>query len=251
MHAKRRQDLILKHLKRNDQVLVAELADQFGSSQETIRRDLNVLAERGLVVKFHGGAELPKAIQDEDEFQTRLEEHVEAKRAIADLAASLFHTGDNLFIDTGTTTLFFAKSLSQRSGLTIITNSLMIASAVGNADNRVFVVGGEYYKDAEENLGALALDQISRFHARHAVITIGAISPSGAMDYLVDEAEVARAMVQQSDYLTVIADSSKMNQHALFKVIELDRIDRLVTDTPPSGDLLEALQDANVQILTP
>ena len=170
---------------------------------------------------------------------------------IACQAASLFSPGDSIFIDTGTTTLFFARALSSVPRLTIVTNSLQIARAVGRSGNRVFMIGGEYHPDAEENLGVLALEQVTRFNAEHAVITVGALSTDGAMDFSIEEAEMARAMVKQARYLTVIADSSKLGKRAMFQIFPLSRIDRLVIDRLPTGSLMESLTEAEVDIITP
>lgn len=100
-----------------------------------------------------------------------------------------------------------------------------------------------------ENLGALAVRQVSQFHAIHAVITVGAIEIEGAMDYTLEEAEIARAMIAQARQLTVIADSSKLEKAGLFRVCRLDAIDRLVTDARPKGALSEALATAGVDVV--
>lgn len=239
---------IIERLRTHERASVGELAELFTTSHETIRRDIAVLVRQGLANKYHGGVALPVGNGQENAFQTRMHEHAAEKRAVAQHAAGLFSPGDSLFVDTGTTTLFFAKALASLSQLTIITNSLLIAQALSESDNRVFIIGGEYRAEAEENLGALALEQVLRFNSEHAVITVGALNLGGAMDFLVEEAEMARTMIDQARYLTVIADSSKLGRRALFQVFPLSRIDRLVTDTLPEGELLEALHQAQVEI---
>jgi DeoR family glycerol-3-phosphate regulon repressor len=251
MRANERQQRILEFLRNQERVSVAELAEKYAASQETIRRDLTALADRGLVNKYHGGASLSMVSEDENAFLARMHEHVNEKKMIACQAARLFSPGDSIFIDTGTTTLFFARALSSVSRLTVVTNSLQIARAVGRSGSRVFMIGGEYHPDAEENLGALALEQVSRFNADHAVITVGALSTDGAMDFSIEEAEMARAMVKQARYLTVIADSSKLGKRAMFQIFPLSRIDRLVINRLPTGPLMEALKEAQVEIIAP
>ncbi|GHB21539.1 DeoR/GlpR family DNA-binding transcription regulator [Salinicola rhizosphaerae] len=243
-----RHQRIMDTLRMRERASVSELADIMQASQETIRRDLNALADQGLLEKFHGGASLPPAGDRENAFQTRLHEHASEKQMIARHAASLFRAGDSLFIDTGTTTLMFARALAGKQPMTIITNSLQIAGTLGSTGHRVFTIGGEYHADADENLGTLALDQIRRFNAEHAVITVGALDRDGAMDFSLEEADVARAMVAQASSLTVIADGSKLDRRALFQIFPLARIDRLVVDRAPTPELARALDEAGVEL---
>lgn len=251
MRPNERRQQILELLRQRERVSVDELAQILATSQETIRRDLAELSASGQVTKFHGGAALPPSGEHENAFQTRLNEHAQEKRAIARYAAGLFAPGDSIFIDTGTTTLLFGRELARLNRLTLITNSLLIANEAAASGNRVFMIGGEFRPESQQNTGALALEQISRFNAEHAVITIGALDCDGAMDFSIEEAEVARAMIAQVRNLTVIADSSKMGRRALFKVFPLNRISRLVVDRMPTGALLEALREAGVEIHVP
>lgn len=110
------------------------------------------------------------------------------------------------------------------------------------------MIGGEFRPDSTQNVGTLALEQITRFNAEHAVITIGALNEDGAMDFSIEEAEIARAMVAQARQLTVIADSSKLERRGLFKVFPLERIDRLVIDRQPGPELAAALHKAQVEV---
>lgn len=247
-----RRDRILLILGDGQRHSVEHLAEALGASRETIRRDLTELAAEGLIRKFHGGAAVPEP-RGENRFQARMFERTHEKRAVARRAAELFSPGDTLFIDTGTTTVLFAEELARRNGITVITNSVTIAEIVtrGETDNRVFVIGGEYASEAAETLGSLAVQQVERFQAMHAVITVGAIDELGIMDFSLGEAEVARAMIGQARCITVIADSSKLSRMALFRVCPLEDIDRLVIDRLPSGEIAAALGAAGVEILVP
>lgn len=249
MRPDERRHKILELIRQRERVAVEELSAMFGASYETIRRDLAALSGQGLVNKYHGGASLPPSSLKENAFQTRMHESAAEKRAIANAAAALFSPNDSLFIDTGTTTLFFAQALANIEDLTVITNSSAIATTVGAAGHRTFLIGGEYHADAGENLGPLAIEQVGRFNAEHAVLTIGALDREGAMDFSIEEAEMARAMVARVNCVTVIADSSKLGRRALFHLLPLDRIDRLVVDRPPSTPLHEALIAAGVEVV--
>lgn len=250
MKPKLRQDRIVDILRQQERISVEALADLLSASRETIRRDLNDLADRGEVRKFHGGAMLPEPAVEGD-FSSRLSEAPAEKRAIARAAAALFGPGESLLVDAGTTTLAFAEELARRSGLTVVTNCLRIAQVVGQGPggNRVFVIGGEYRPDVGETVGALAAAQIAGFNATHAVLTIGGLVAAGAYDFQIEEAGIARAMVAQAQHVTVIADGSKFNRRALFQVCRLEEIDRIVVDRPPDQALADALADAGVEVI--
>jgi DeoR/GlpR family transcriptional regulator of sugar metabolism len=240
-----------------NRVTVDQLANLLQASKETIRRDLTELAERGIIRKVHGGAttlglSLP-ADCSESPFALRLQANLRAKRAIARKAASLFGADDTLFIDAGSTTLYFAEELARRPSLTVITNSIAIVGIIARAGagHRSFLIGGEYREEVGETVGALTVEQIRRFHAAHAVLTVGAIESGGIMDYDLGEAEVARAMVAQARSVTVIADSSKFGRAGLFQVGPLEAIDRLVTERAPERTIGEALLAAGVDIIVP
>ncbi|WP_250514670.1 DeoR/GlpR family DNA-binding transcription regulator [Caballeronia sp. INDeC2] len=245
-----RHTTILELLRQHKKVTVDFLSEHLGTSRETIRRDLTELSLRGQLRKYHGGATLLDR-QTEGAFRSRLLEQDEEKRAVARCAAALFDRDDTLFIDTGTTTLAFAQELAARPAMTVVTNSLAITQTMarGGEAHRVFLIGGEYVDEASENVGQLAVEQISQFHARDAVITVGAIDPSGVMDYELREAEIARAMIAQAKRVTVVADATKLNRTALFQVCTLDRIDRLVVNELPDAALAGALAVAGVEVI--
>jgi DeoR/GlpR family transcriptional regulator of sugar metabolism len=250
MKPKQRQDKIVEVLRDRERITVEALAELFAASRETIRRDLNDLADRGEIRKFHGGALLHEP-GGEGPFATRLTQARPAKRAIGRAAAALFGPGDSLLVDAGTTTLVFAEELARHSGMTVITNGLGVAQAIGQGpgDNRIFVIGGAYREEVGEMVGALAVAQIAAFNATHAVLTVGGLVAAGAYDFQIEEAEIARAMVAQAQHVTIIADGSKLNRTALFQVCGMAEIDRIVVDVAPDQALAAALAAAGVEVV--
>jgi len=251
MKVKERQSKITAIIREKESISVEELAASLNISRETIRRDLTDLANANKIRKVHGGATLPHSF-GESSFQQRMLENAEAKASVAKTAAKLFAQGETLFVDTGSTTLYFAEKLSEVSGLTIVTNSTSIAKTISEhaADHQVFLLGGEYSSDNAQTVGTMVTAQISSFRAHHAVLAIGALDGrSGAMDFNIEEAQIARAMLEQARSVTVLMDSSKFNQLASFEVCPLSRIDRLVCDSQPPAALGEALEKAGVQVI--
>jgi DeoR/GlpR family transcriptional regulator of sugar metabolism len=250
MKIRLRQKKIVEFIRKNGKAAVDELAVRMDISRETIRRDLTALSNAGKIQKIHGGASLPRVF-GEGSFQQRMLDNAEAKARIAETAAKFFSADETVFIDTGSTTLHFAEKLSEASGLNIVTNSTEIANAISaTTGNRIFLLGGEFSPNNRQTVGTMVTTQVRSFRAHHTVLTIGGLDVrTGAMDFNIEEAQVARAMIEQSESLTVLADSSKFNAVASFEVCSLARIDRLVCDAMPPGALGKALISAGVKII--
>jgi DeoR family glycerol-3-phosphate regulon repressor len=251
MRPDERRERIAAVVREASRASVDELASMLDISRETVRRDLALLSEQGVLRKVHGGAvHLQTAREsplDERKAAARLE-----KTAIARAAARLFEPGDSLLIDSGTTTTLFAEALGSVGSFAVITNSIPVAQELWNAPNRsdVYLLGGRYFGDGHEVLGPLAVEQIRALHADHVVLTIGAMDETGkCMDFNADEAFVARAMIASARQVTVLADGSKLGRHALFQVCDAPTIDRLVTDRPPPPPLTDALGAAGVEVI--
>lgn len=244
-----RQSRILAFVERDGEVSVPDLADQFGVSAETIRRDLSHLASTGALQKVHGGARRLR-LHVEGSFKERMSERAAEKAAIGQMLRKLVEPGDTCFIDTGTTTLACARALADVPDLTVITNSLHITRAFGSASNaQVFLLGGLYAVDNAETVGPLAIAQIAQFHADYAIIGAAALDASaGPMDADFDEASIARAMCAHTRQVVVVADSSKLGRRAAHRVCRLDEVDILICDDIPGEAFSAALAAAKVSV---
>lgn len=247
-----RHEDIIALLAASGEMTVEELAERLDVSRETVRRDLARLDAGGRLRRFHGGARAVSGVEFEKEwpFAQRMAQNAAGKKRIAAAARELFQPEDSLFIDTGSTTVAFAEALTAHTALVAITNSPRIAATLaGNHSHKVFLLGGAYGADAGESLGPLALEQIGKFRARHAVLTVGAIDQTCVMDFDLQEAEVAKAMIERADRVTVLADHSKFDRGAVFEVAPLGRIHRVVTDLPPSEAMGRALAAAGIELI--
>ncbi len=245
-----RQTRILDIVAREGAVSVETLAEDFGVSAETIRRDLSDLASTGALHKVRGGARRIR-LSTEGSFEERRFEQAEGKAAIARTLGSVIEPGDTIFIDTGTTTLACADELARHDGLTVITNSAYIAQRLGTrpGQRQVYVVGGTWQPDNAETVGPIAIEQIGRFQADHAVIGVAALdADAGAMDADFDEAQIARAMIDRARHVIVLAHGEKFGRRAAFRICRLDEIDVLVSDRSPDGPLADALAAAAVEV---
>lgn len=246
-----RQNEIVNNIRQQNRVAVDELAQLLNVSRETIRRDLSILAQSGKVQKFHGGACLP-VISGEGPFSDRMCENASAKALIATEAAKLITSGETLLIDTGTTTLYFAEKLAEISRLTIVTNSSEIArvTSLASMQSKSFLLGGEFNPDNRQTVGSIAVSQIRSFRAHHAMLTVGGIDlRTGVMDFCIEEAQIARAMIEQAESVTILVDSSKFDRIASFEVCSLDKLTNVVCDKLPSVKIQAALKKAGVNIM--
>ncbi|QFR34432.1 DeoR/GlpR family DNA-binding transcription regulator [Ancylobacter sp. TS-1] len=252
-----RHEVILALVARSGEASVEVLARELGVSHETVRRDLSRLDTAGRLRRFHGGARaigvpvaVPAAVTEKEwPFAQRMAQNAAGKARIAAAASALFQPDDSLFVDTGSTTVAFAEALAGRPPLVVITNAPRIAATLAGHGHKVFLIGGAYGADAGESLGPLALEQIGKFRARHAVLTVGAIDQTCMMDFDLQEAEVAKAMIERADRVTVLADHSKFDRRAVFEVAPLAAIHTLVTDQPPSEPMGRALTAAGVELV--
>ena len=232
------------------EVSVEEIATLFGASHETIRRDLAALEDAGALLKIHGGAKrIPRLL--EGSFSERMGENRAGKQAIGKKLAAWLAPDQLIFMDTGSTTLIAAEALVQVSGLQLVTNSLKIAHALASrADGpSVFLLGGCLEPDNLETVGPVAVEDAGRYNAHLAVITVGALNADGASDYSFDEAQVARAMISRADRTVILADSSKFDRRAAFRVCSTEEIDIMVSDKAPDAALASALDAAGVLVL--
>ena len=248
MLASKRHGDILKLLEIDGSMAVSDLAERLGVSLETIRRDIKPLAESGAVLRMHGAVALPSAL-GEAPFEKRMREMSAAKKKIAECVARTITDGESLMLDTGTTTSFLARELLGHRRLTVITNSSDIARVLASVNgNRVYMAGGEIRPDSGAVFGMSAIEFIARFSVDHAIISAGAVDPSGILDYALDEAEFARTVLSRGRRKLVVTDSSKFTRAGLIQVCAFGDISELVTDAAPPSEIAEAVRAADARL---
>lgn len=242
MWVEERRHRILGVLRQRGRIEVEALAEELAVSRETVRRDLLRMESEGLVRRIHGGA-VAAAPATEKPFQQRVAAQAEEKRRIAAAAARLIHPGQSCFIDAGTTTAAFALALARVQDVTVITNSLDVATTLRNADATadVLLLGGRPGADVPATYGELTLEQIGRFWTDLAVISpVGVAPAAGASYFHLAEAEVARTMVSRASETIVLADHTKLGVVSRVGVCGCADIGKLVTDDASQEDAFRA-----------
>lgn len=250
MNAHERQRVILQWIADKGAVTVADLCEQFGVSDMTIRRDLTTLEQAGLLRRIHGGAVSARGRSYEPPVLARIQEARPAKQAIGQFAASLVHEGDSLAIDIGTTTLELARHLIHLSDITVLTNSLPIANILTDQpDIRLMVCGGIVRPGEHSLIGPVAEYTFSRFYVDKAFIGIGGVDlEAGLTEYNLEDAEVKRHMIRNSQHCILLTDSRKFGQKTFASVAPLDRIDVIVTDNGLSPEYHDRLTKMGITV---
>lgn len=251
-----RRSLIIQELERNHIVKVAELSDQLGVSQVSIRRDLDHLEARGLLRRVHGGAVSVSSNSLGNNLRTKMQVQGEKKERIGQAAAEMIARGERVILDSGTTPLQVAKNLSRMlddnfGNLTVITNSLPVVHTIGPRSSvHLILLGGIYLPEYQVVVGPQTIDHLKGLHADKMFLgTDGLTFSQGITTANVLEAEVDRAMVRASNEVIVVSDSSKIDVMGLVTIMPLTEIDILITDSDAPPDFVARLRDAGVEVI--
>ena len=223
---------------------IGDLAAELDVSEETIRRDVRPLADAGMLLRVHGRVVSTEQFR-ETPFRSRMREAQAEKQRIAAVAAQIVADGDSLILDSGTTTSYVARALTEHSNLVVVTNSIDIAHTLSTRNgNRVYMAGGRLREDDGASLGASAIEFVAQFAVRYAVLSMKTLSAAhGLMDTYLSEAEFSRAAIGCAEEVVVVADHSKFAMDGFVSVCGFDAIQRLITSAlppPPFDTLLPA-----------
>ncbi|MBD5460554.1 MAG: DeoR/GlpR transcriptional regulator [Lachnospiraceae bacterium] len=238
LFAEERRRSILNLLEKQNKVYVPELCEFFNVSPATIRTDLRVLDNEGVLKRTHGGAvNLSKAAYEPTSDFKLSQKNAEKKR-IAEYAIELIKNGDTITLDTGTTTLELAKLLPSRHDLTVITNDIAIATYLEhNSSANIIILGGTMRRGFNCTAGSMASKMMEQFNVDKAFIASNAFSfETGFSTPSEEQAEIKRAMIRSASTVNVLIDSSKFNSIAFYRFAHLKDIDQLVTDNQLSSE---------------
>lgn len=251
MNSNPRQLQLVEEVRARQSASVEQLADILGVTLQTVRRDIQKLADAGLLVRFHGGVRVPSATVENLAHPQRQVLHAEGKTRIARAVAEAIPNGCSLILNIGTTTEAVSQALLKHRGLRVITNNLNVAAILSsNADCEVIVAGGVVRTRDRGIVGEAAVDFIRQFKVDIALIGISAIEPDGTLrDFDLREVKVAQTIIGQSREVWLAADHSKFRRQAMVELARLNQIDRLFTDAPPPPPFDALLRDAEVQCI--
>ena len=240
------------------QVTVSALAERFGVSIDTVRRDLDQLSADGVLVRTYGGAVSRSTVPRTDRaVDQRMNLQEQEKEKIAALAANLVEDSSTIMINGGTTTLALARNLSRHRDLTVATNNLLVPAALPpSAIRDIYVFGGAVRALTLATIGPVSFRTTGGadlgVSCDLALIGVGAIAAdAGYTTSNLAEAAMMQEMMSRAARVAILADSSKFGRRLLAQVSELGSADYLVTDAMPPPDLREALEVAQVELVMP
>jgi len=251
MNPSPRQLDLIEEVRRLQSVSVEALAERFGVTLQTVRRDVRLLTDAGLLARFHGGVRLPTSTTENIEYRKRQQLNAPAKQAIARTVAQRVPHGSSLLINIGTTTEAIARALLHHKGLRVITNNLNVAAILSdNADCEVIVAGGVLRAMDKGIIGEVTVDFIAQFKVDIGLIGISGIESDGTLrDFDYREVKVARAILEHSREVWVAADHSKFNRPAMVEMARFDQIEMLFTDGLPPDPFPAQLSQAGVTLV--
>lgn len=229
---------ILEIARRDGKVTVDGLADHFGVTVQTIRRDLSDLAEAGKLERVHGGAILPSGVSNIG-YEDRRGLNEAAKAAIALRCAAAIPNDSSVFLNIGTSTEAVARALIHHRNLLVVTNNMNVANIlVDNTECEIIVAGGTLRRSDGGLVGTITMRTIEQFKFDYAVIGCSALDHDGdLLDFDIREVGVSQTIIGQARRTYLVADATKFERSAPVRIASLREIDRFFTDRPLSDGL--------------
>ena len=252
--ADERQAAIANLVEDRGRARVSELADEFGVSSVTIRKDLDVLADRGRVIRTHGGAIAPRAQGRDLAYDVRDRMQQREKAAIGEAAASHVADGESILIDASTTGLYLVRELMRRGlgqSLTIVTNSIRLATETASRpDVVVLLMGGRVRGRSLSLVGQLGDSVLQRVNVHKAFVGAAGFSlEEGLTETTEEEAQIKRVMVAAAREVYALIDNSKWGRVASATFCRTEGLTGVFTDADAPPEMVRALEDKGVEVM--
>jgi len=246
-----RRAAILETLTRHGSVQVAELVERLKVSAVTIRTDLGVLESQGLATRSHGGATLTRTPPTEHTIPQKDALNHEQKARIGAYAARMVEAGDNIIIDSGTTTISLARHLRDAQNVTVMTNGLNIAWELADAPGvDLILTGGLLRKQSLSIQGTQAEACLQAYSFDKLFLGVDGFDLQfGVTTHHEAEASLNHKMVERAKMIIVLTDASKFGRVSLHRIVALDRVHAVVTDAAISQEYRDGLLAAGIELL--
>lgn len=250
MLSQQRQKLILDYLRTHKSAQVQQLSDILGISLSTVRRDLSDMEEIGSVRRVHGGAMLMQDVPESPILQ-RSDEYIDAKQRIGQAAAQMVNDGDTIIITGGTTAEMMLPHLAEKSNLTVVTNALNIAWKLAQHTHINVVVLGGYLRHSEYTLlGHLTIEALKDIHVSKIFHGIyGLDSEDGLSGTYIQEVQTDRGIIDAAEQLIILADSSKFGRTGAVRLVPIDQVSTLITDSDAPADEIAILREKGITVV--
>lgn len=246
-----RRGKIIDILNRSGQVRISQLSKQLNATPVTIRSDLDALERDGYLERVQGGAVQTALNCFNREFLQKKHVNADAKKRIAKAVATLIEDGDTVFLNSGSTTYYTAMELKQKRGLRVVTNSLSVALELGSIPTfNVILLGGEINSHDSFTYGNDVVEQLRRYRANYAILSIDGVCDSGRVTTLhAEEALVDRTMIERANETIIVADATKLGREGFSHVCDLSVGSRLVTDKNVAPAFIQKMREKNIRTI--
>jgi DeoR/GlpR family transcriptional regulator of sugar metabolism len=243
---------VLRLLETRDYVPVTELSEAFAVSEVTVRSDLAALARDGLVARIRGGVRALQQGQSEAGFDLRLRLEVEGKRAIARAAAAMVENNEAIALDASTTAYYLALELCAKRDLVVVTNGLLVATALADAPTiTVIVTGGVLRLSAMSLVGDLGTDVLRTTRINKGFLGARGLSlERGLMDLNPDEVRIKQEMADACEQVYGVLDGTKWHRGALLSFVPVEGLTGIVTDAAAPSAEVEKWRARGIEVVT-
>lgn len=248
MSAVARREEILRIIREKKNASSTELSKQLNVTEETVRRDLALLSQKGLITRTHGGAIIKDEL--ESSFDSRIQDNFLAKQRIGKFAATLVQEKEAIFLDPSSTTFIMARFLKENSDIIVLTNSKYCLDELTKKNGITAIsTGGILRKKSMSFVGKIAENSLKESNIHKAFLSVQAISlKNGIMDSNEQEANVNKIAIESALEVIVLADSSKFGRVAFTNVCSIDKISTLVTDAGISNEDVNELKKLGINV---
>ncbi|KNC12198.1 galactitol utilization operon repressor [Klebsiella sp. RIT-PI-d] len=254
MNSFERRNKIVDLVNSQGSVLVLDLSNAFGISEVTIRADLRLLEDKGLVTRFHGGAARPDShAHDSDNQEVILEDRYQLasdpKKRIAQAAAAMIEEGMTVLLDSGSTTLLVAEALTKSTNITVITNNLPAAFTLSdNKDITLVVCGGTVRHKTHSMHGTIAERSLQGISADVMFVGADGIDTTNGITTFNEGYSISGVMAAAAHKVIAVLDATKFNRRGFNQVLPMEKIDCVITDESISEEDRKALEQTAVEL---
>ncbi len=246
-----RRDSIIQQIQKDGKVRVDELSERYDVSSVTIRNDLDFLEKKGICHRTHGGALIRKSVYEDPTLEEKTKRAKKEKELIGAKAVEFIEDGDSILFDSGSTTLEIANRLEAKKNLTIMTNALKIAFKLLSLNKmNIMLTGGTVRKESYSMVGPEAEQSINKYFFDKLFLGVDGLDIDfGLTTPNPMEAQLNRLMVERSQEVIAVTDSSKFGRRSFSHICDVDSINTLITDNKISPEFERELLKRNVEVI--
>lgn len=240
---------ILQYLQEKQRIEVEEICELLSISKDTARRDIIKLEQQGSILRTRGGAILPPISKVVPNYEQRMQRDLTSKRRIGQLAATLIHDGDYLYMDGSTTVRHTVESMTSKTNA-VVTNSIDTAGVLTQKEGvRIHLLGGLLLNEQRFVYGQRAIEMLSDYQFEKAFLGACGITADGLTTSMEEESYLIRKIIEQSEQVIILADHSKFGKKMFHRIADLKDINIIITDQLPDKQLREKLEASEVDLM--